>query len=351
MKYTIYILMTGWLLTSLLSCQQSAVSAEKQNQTIEEKTRLVKIDTIQTTRVEQTIEYSGNLLANKEIYFAPATPGRIEKILVEIGDRVKAGQILIEMDKTQLSQAITQLSSAKDSYDRIARLNETGSIAEQQYEQAKTQLELAELNVELLRKNLNFTAPINGIITAKYFENGELYSGAPNTQVGKAAVVVIQQINPIKVDVNISQSFLPMVKEGMQATFTTDIYPGKKYTGRISRIHPYVDPMSRTFKIEFLINNPVEILKPGMSVDMMLPLKETEGILLPSISVLNQSGTNNRYLFIYENGIARKIDVKIVKRHNDLLEVQTEEPLVGKQLIIEGQDKLLDGDKVEIALN
>lgn len=337
--------------TVIVSCQQKTKDPETSTEVgvVEEKTFPVRTDKIEPAIVAHTIEYSGTLVPKMEVYYAPAMPGRIDKIFVEVGSRVKQGQILIEMDKTQLSQALTQLASAQDVFDRIAKLNETGSISEQQFEQAKTQLELAQLNVDLLRKNMNFTSPISGMVTAKYFENGELYSGAPNTQIGKAAVVVIQQLNPIKVVVNISQSMYPEIKKGMEADFLCDIYPGQTFKGKVSKIYPNIDPMTRTFKTEFLINNSKEILKPGMAVDMKLPLGKSEGVLLPSIAVLNQSGTNNRYIFVNDNGIARKVDVELMKRHNDKLEVKAAEDLIGMELIVEGQGKLLNGVKIEVA--
>jgi RND family efflux transporter MFP subunit len=335
----------------MTACQERGQLAQETVAEEEETTVLVRIDTISTTMIDQSIQYSGTLLPNKEIYFAPALPGRIDKIYVDIGSRVKTGQVLIEMDKTQLSQAITQLNSATDTYERISSLYETGSIAEQQFEQAKTQVELAQMNVDLLQKNMDFKSPISGIITGKYFENGELYSGAPNTQAGKAAVVTIQQINPIKVMVSISQSYYPRIKHGMTAAFTTDIYPGKNFAGKVSRVFPYIDPMTRTFKVEFLIVNNNEMLKPGMSVDMTLTLTSGDGLLLPSIAVLNQSGTNNRYIFINDNGVAKRIDVEVLKRHNGMLEISSPEQLVGKQLIVEGQAKLLNGTRIEVVSN
>lgn len=344
---TIFAMLT---LMVFLSCQDTQKNAEvtTEETVVEEKIYPVRSEKIESVLIDQTIEYTGTLIPKKEVYFAPASPGRIEKIYVDVGSRVKAGQKLVDMDKTQLSQALTQLSSAQDAYDRIEKLNETGSIAEQQFEQVKTQLEMAKLNVNLLKKNLNFNSPISGVVTARYFENGELYSGAPNTQIGKAAVVVIQQLNPIKVVVNLSQSLYPEIKNGMEATFTCDIYPGQTFTGKVSRVYPNIDPMTRTFKTEFLISNPGELLKPGMSVDMTLAVDETDGVLLPAISVLNQSGTNNRFIYVNDNGVARRIDVELVKRHNDQLEVSADEDLIGLDLILEGQGKLLNGAKIEL---
>ena len=346
-------IMTLAAMISLMACQPKSpeVTASQEDSTRVEKSYLVRVSKIEPSKVDKTIEYTANLLPFKEVYYAPAAPGRIENIFVELGSRVQQGQVLLEMDQTQLQLAVTQLNSAMDAYERISKLNETGSIPEQQFEQAKTQVELARTNVEYLKKNASFTAPISGIVTGKYFENGEMYSGAPNTQAGKAAVVTIQQINPLKAIVNISQSYYPMVKKGMVATFTSDIYPGKTFPGKVHKIYPYIDPATRTFKTECIINNPSEMLKPGMSADMELLLEKTEGFLLPAIAVLRQSGTNNRYIFVNDNGVSRRIDVEVVRRHNGQLEVTSGEPLAGQELIVEGQSKLLNGSLLEIAAN
>ena len=353
MKYLNLTMIAFALMIGLMACQQKSSEAEAspEDSTAVEKSFLVRVSAIEPSKVDKTIEYTANLLPYKEVYYAPAAPGRIDHIFVELGSRVQQGQVLLEMDQTQLHLAVTQLNSAMDAYERVAKLNETGSISEQHFEQAKTQVELARTNVDYLKKNASFTAPISGIVTGKYFENGEMYSGAPNTQAGKAAVVTIQQINPLKAIVNISQTFYPQVKKGMGAMFTSDIYPGMTFPGKVNKIYPYIDPATRTFKTEFIINNPSELLKPGMSANMELILEKTEGILLPAIAVLRQSGTNNRYIFVNDQGTARRVEVEVVKRHNGQIEVTSGEPLAGQELVVEGQAKLLNGSRIEIAAN
>lgn len=342
---------TGLICISALvvaSCQPGAKKEAQVPAESESKVLPVKIEKIQGRSITRTLEYSANLTAFKEIHYAPASPGRIEKINVEVGDRVRKGLVLVEIDKTQLYSAQTQLESAKDSYQRIKTLYEQGSIAEQQYEQTKTQYELARQNVEFLLENTTLASPVNGIITGKYYENGELFSGAPNTQAGKAAVLSLMQINPLKAMVSISQSHYEDVKAGMKANVTTDVIKDEIFEGKITNVYPTIDPMTRTFKTEIIIENPQEKLRPGMSATIQLMLSESDAIVVPAISVLKQSGTNTRYVFVYEKGLARRIEVLPGKRFDDMVEIISPEIREGMELIVEGQARLIDGSEIEI---
>lgn len=348
------ILKTGFVCMMAIiatACNPDAKKEDVKSEVAEEKVFPIRIEKVQIKSISRTLEYTANLIAFKEIHYAPAAPGRIDKINVEVGSRVKYGQILVESDKTQLSQAMTQLAAAKDSYQRIDTLYQLGSISEQQYEQTKTQFELAQSNVDFLIKNTTLTSPINGIVTGKYYENGEMFSGAPNTQAGKAAIISLMQINPIKAMVSISQSYYPDVKKGMTAIITTDILPGTSFEGMVTKVYPVIDPMTRTFKTEIVVPNQKERLRPGMFANINIHLEETEGIMLPAICILKQSGTNNRFVFVYSNGKAKKINVQIGKRIDDQIEVLSDVLIEGMDIIIEGQTRLFDGSKVTVVSN
>ena len=132
------------------------------------------------------------------MHLVPTTPGRIEKIFVEVGSRFSKGDMLVQMDQTQLRQANLQLKNLETDYKRLDTLQKVGSITQQQFDQASTQYEVAKTNVEYLGENTTLIAPFNGVVSGKYFENGEMYSGVPNTTAGKAAIISIVQINPLK---------------------------------------------------------------------------------------------------------------------------------------------------------
>ncbi|MFO7616724.1 MAG: efflux RND transporter periplasmic adaptor subunit, partial [Bacteroidales bacterium] len=245
-------------------------------------------------------------------------------------------------------QAKTQLASAQDNLQRIDTLYKLRSISEQQYQLAKTQYDLALSNVDFLTRNTTLKSPIDGIVTGKYFENGELYSGAPNTAAGKAAILSLMQINPLKAMVSISQTYYESVKMGMTAAITSDIIKNQVFEGKIINVYPTIDPVTRTFKIEILVTNPQEALRPGMFATIRIELGEEEALVVPANSVLKQSGTNTRYLFVNDNGTARRIDVEIGNRLNDQVEVLSTELQEGMDLIIEGQARLLQGSKIHV---
>ena len=148
--------------------------------------------------------------------------------------------------------------------------------------------------------------------------------------------------------VNLSEKYLPLVKEGMTATINTEVYPGEKFNGKVFRIHPTVSVASRTFVVEIKIPNPKAKLKPGMFARVRLKLGEGEALIVPSITVMQQTGTNERYVMLHENGMAKKVSVQIVNRHDDQLEISS--PLIkgGEQLIYAGQSKLENGTPVNI---
>lgn len=332
----------------LASCQNKE-NVKKQNKTADlKKKETVKVLSLDYHKVNKTIDYTGTLLAFEELQLAPASPGKIEKINVEISDHVKKGKLLIEMDKTQLQQAEVQLNTLKSDMDRFDELKKTNSIAPQKYDQLKAQYEVAKNNVAFLQKNTFIKAPFSGVISAKYYENGEMFSGAPNPITGKATIVSLVQIDKLKILVSVSEKYYPIIKKGTMAEIKSDIFPNKNFKAKVFNIYPTIDPLSRTFNVEFMLDNKNEILRPGMFVKTSITLKETSILLLPDYAVLKMQGSNNRYLFVNNNGIAKRVAVKIGNRYDDKIEVLSDQLKKGDQIIVSGQSRIFNGDELEI---
>lgn len=341
---TLNSLFAGLLIAgSVISCTNTASEQEET-----EKSFPVKVTTVAVDTIPLSIEYTANLKAYEEVHYAPAQPGRIESIQVEVGNRVSEGQILVEMDKTSLQQALIQYQTVKNEFLRADTLYKLGSFTEQQFQQIKAQYEAAETSLEFSRSNTTLTSPLNGIVTGKYYEAGELYSGAPNTSAGKAAIVSLMQINPLKAVVNVSEAYFPQLKTGMKAVITTDIFPDQSFSGTVNLVYPTIDPGSRTFQVEIRVDNPRETLRPGMFARVVLNLGQATAIVAPANAVIQQEGTNNRYVFVHENGVARKIDVTVGNRYEDKLQIVSGELQEGMQLITAGQDNLLDGASISV---
>jgi membrane fusion protein, multidrug efflux system len=309
---------------------------------------IVKVMELQPRTIARSVEYPATLIAFEEVHLAPASPGRIEAIFAHVGDRVAKGVPLVQMDRTQLHQAEIQLKNIEADYRRLDTLAKVGSIAMQQYDQLKTQYDVASSNVDFLKENTRLVAPFSGVISGRYFEPGELYSGAPNTQAGKAAVLSIVQIDRLKAIVALSEGYFPLVKNGMETRLVSDTYKDRTFTGKINRVYPTIDPMNRTFQIEVLVDNREGLLRPGMFSRVTLDLDEEEAILLPSMAVLKMQGSNDRYLFVDENGVARRIAVTIGKRYDDNIEVFSDDLNAGDRVVVSGQARLLDGVAIRV---
>lgn len=333
-----------------VSCGGSA-GGDDENDNADKREQFVKIVPLESREVSRTVEYTATLQAYEELHLAPASPGRIENIFVEIGSPVSRGNTLVQMDRTQLHQAEVQLKTLETDLKRLDTLRKTGSVPKQQYDQLKSQYDIAKSNVEFLRDNTQLKAPFSGIVSGKYFESGEMFSGAPNTPAGKAAVVSLVQIDKLKAVVSVSEKFFPLISKGMEATIVSDIYPDEVFTGRIFRIHPVIDPMSRSFNVEIMINNSKDLLRPGMFSRISFDIDRVDAMLLPSIAVLKMQGSNIRYLFVEENGIAKRVEVTAGRRYDDMIEVFSDELNPDDKIIVSGQARLLDGSVVNVVKN
>lgn len=300
------------------------------------------------TKVSRTIDYTATILPFEEVNLAPSTPGRIDKIFVETGDHVVKGADLFLMDRTQLYQLKLQLAGLEKDLNRLDTLLRTGSTKQQQYDQLKTQYDVTKTNVEFMEQNTLMKAPFNGIVTGKYFEDGEMYSGAPTTQSGKSSIVTLMQVNPLKLAVSISEQYYPLIKHGMKATITADVFENEVFTGTVFRIAPTINSITRSFIVEIELPNRNEILKPGMFARVSMDLGEVESFVAPANSVLVQEGTNTRYVFVAENDFARRVEVNLGKRFDDKLELIADHLKEGDQLITDGQSRLKSGDRIKI---
>ena len=308
----------------------------------------VKVQKLEKENIARTLDYTANLQADEQVYYAPAATGRIEKIYVEVGDRIKKGQLLVEMDRTNLQQAEVQLKNLETEYNRAKMLNETQSISKQAYDAAVTQYEVAKSNVDFLKENTRMLAPFNGVVTGKYFENGEVYTGAAFGGASKPSIIAIEKINPLKAYVNLSEQYFLSVKKGTKVELKSNLYPDRIFEGQVSIVYPTIDPASRTFTVEVKIPNDDEALRPGMYGTINFFIGNTETVVVPAIAVLKLQGANDRYVFINKDGKAKRVSVNLAKRFEDKIELISDEIQEGDELIVVGQGRVIDGSPITI---
>lgn len=347
----LFILLSGLIMVSCGTKSENTKSVDKEQADKTKREQIIEkvsVVPIEEKLAERTVEYPCTLNPFEENYLAPASPGRIEKIYVEVGTQVKQGQVIAQMDRTQLFQAETQMKTLKLDYDRLDTLAKLGSIAKQQYDQIKSQYDIAKSNVAFLTENTQLLSPFAGVIADKYFENGELYSGTPNSTAGKAALVRLIQIDNLKAFVNIPEQYFPKISQGMKVEIISEIYPGETFEGTIFRLHPTIDPVTHTFQIEVKIPNQKSKLRPGMYTHVSLGMGQDKALVVPAGAVLKLQGSNDRYIFVADGDKAKRITVLIGKRFDESVEIISDKLNAGDKIIIKGQARLFDGVNIEI---
>lgn len=344
------VLVPGLILVSLVLASCGAKKDTKAAQEPVNTVEKVRVAPIAKQVVSRVVEYPVNLVAFEENHLAPASPGRIDRINVEVGSHVIKGQVLVQMDRTQLHQAEVQLKNLEVDFRRFEILNKEGNVAKQQYDQMKTQLEVAKSNVEFLKENTQLRAPFSGVVSGKYYEQGEMYSGSP-TASGKAAIVSLVNIAQLKALVAIPESYFPQVKVGLPVQISSDIYQGKVFNGQVYKIYPTLDAATRTFQAEVRIPNSNASLRPGMFARIKVALGNVSTVLVPANAVLKLQGSNERYIFIADNGKAKRIGVTLGQRYDEMVEIMSKDVKEGDPIVVSGQARLLDGAALEIVKN
>ena len=306
----------------------------------EEPAVAVKVCTAETSKMEITETYTSEILPYKQNDITPAAQGlHIDKILVDVGDYVKAGDIVATMNRTSLKQLEINLATVEDSYNRMKPVHEAGGISDQQILELENTLNLQREMVDNMRRNSEIKSPISGVITARNYENGDLFTSMP--------ILHVMQINQLKVMANVSEQYYPNVKVGDKVDINVDIFPGESFEGKVSRIAPALDAATRTFSVEITIPNAKERLRPGMFARATFHMGEIEGVMVDDVAVQKQAGSSERFVYVINNGVAEFRFVRDGRRVGTKVSiVEGLEP--GEQVATTSFVRLTDGKAVEV---
>ncbi len=322
-----------------LSVLTACTEEKKQTTAVEEKP-LVRLETVNVQPVEQTQEFTATVDADVVNNISPSVVLRIDKILVEVGDQVKAGQLLAEMDRSSLVQSKTQLDNIQLEYDRQLALYEVGGTSKQLLDAQQTQLDVARTAYENLKENTQLISPIDGIVTARNYDNGDMYSaGTP--------LLTVQNIVPVKLMIHVSEGFYTQVKEGMPVTIRLDVYKDEKFTGKVSLVYPTIDAATRTFPVEIQLDNKDMRVRPGMFARVNINFGTERRVVLPDLAVVKQTGSGDRYVYVYNDGKVDFVKVELGRRTDSRYEVLSGVP-DGARVVVAGQSRLYNGAEVTV---
>ena len=330
----------------LIVCAVAGVACsgnEKKQQAVEHTKELSKVTVATAARrnVTQSVSFTGTVEAQVVNNIASQQPLRITKILVDVGDHVKAGQTLVTLDNSSLVQASAQLENSKKEYERAKELYEFGGASKSEFDGRKLSYEVAKSAYNNLVENTTLVSPVSGVVSARNFDVGDMASGYP--------VLVVEQIRPVKIMINVSESLFSKIKRGMKVYVTLDAYGDEKFAGRIARIYPTINNTTRTFQVEVSIPNNDERIRPGMFARVTLPYATVNRVIISDRAVNKLMGSGDRYVFIYNpaDSTVRYSKVEL-GQHMDYEYEVISGVEAGEQVVVLGQLGVTNGEKVEL---
>jgi RND family efflux transporter MFP subunit len=190
-------------------------------------------------------------------------------------------------------------------------------------------------------ENTILRSPIDGVVTARNYDAGDLYGMS-------APIYTVEQIVPVKLLVGISESDYTKVKKGDAIEITADAIPGKVFYGKVEKIYPTIDPATRTFTVEVVVDNKYKTLRPGMFARVVVNFGSNNNVVVPDVAVVKQQGSGERFIYVLnEDGTVTYQKVVLGRRMGAEYEV-LEGLKDGARIVTGGQIRLKDGVKVTV---
>ena len=330
----------------LAGCGEAKKDAksEKKVSTIEEiqkvngkPARVVKAATVKLTDVRA---FSGTIEGSQQTNAVAKMGDPIAKIYVRVGSKVKKDQLLAEFlftgDNTSYQQAKANIELQEKTLARTKEVQAKGGVSQQTVDQLETQLSVAKMNLETARRATLVLAPSAGTITEVKYKVGEV----PGVN---GAMFTIANLDKVILKLNVTSSEIGFFKKGAKATIDLN---GEKLQGEVSLIPLAADKTTRFFPVEVTFNNKGKKLLPGMYLTAKLDAREVTGVTVPTEAIVYGNGVNAVWIVDNEGKAKRKIVQLGVQTKNDIQ--ITEGISEGDVVMIEGQNRMNDGDKVLI---
>jgi RND family efflux transporter MFP subunit len=365
----------GWMVVDRLTEDDSPQAPQGEG-----RPAPVAVAPFERGRIELRRVYSGTLEARSQFVVAPKVGGRIEQLTVDLSDTVQRGQVVAVLDDAEFVQAVEQaradlavadaniveaenaLEIAERELERVTSLNERGvasesqldaakasqlaktaavQVAKAQAERARAALESANIRLGYTRVTANWSDPDNErVVSERFVDAGE-------TVTANTPLIRIIDLHPINGVIFATENDYARLRVDQPVALTTDAYPDRVFTGKISRIAPVFRVTSRQARIELDIFNEDHALKPGMFIraEVILDVEE-DATIVPVEALVNRADTTGVFV-INEDG--KTVSWRPVKTGiRDAGRVQVLGEGLAGQVVTLGQQLIGDGSKVTI---
>ncbi len=363
-RYLICVIVAA-LATGLIACSSKKDAAEGEKIPVE-------VATAQRRSVERSLAYDGDVKGEFEVQVFSRIPDRIDKFLVDVGDRVRQGALIARVRATAIEQSVLQAeaglvaarsqeANVRLEFERSQRLFQERALSQQQLDAIKTQFEAvtagreqAEAMVKTARSQLNdalITAPISGIVATREYEEGDMASPA-------RPLVTIVQMNRVKVAFDVAEPDIGSLKTGQTAEVRVKSYPDRAFKGTVSEISPVLDPGTRMARVEVVLDNRDQGLKPGMFARVEVRIGSLDSVIviprhatIESTSLAEDAGKKevlkNFYVYVVSGDRAEQRRIGIAYANHQFVAVSSGLS-EGEQYVTAGQASLRDSARIVI---
>jgi membrane fusion protein (multidrug efflux system) len=305
----------------------------------------VETQSIETNELTISKTFSGSLEGEEQANIIAKIPERIMEIKVKVGDYVKAGSVLIELDKagasSQFYQAQAAFLNAQKNYERMQNLLKVGAVSQQAFDGVQTQFEVAKANFDAARSTVEITSPLSGIVTAINVNIGDLANPV-------MPMATVANISRMKAKFNVGEIDVPSFYVGQSAEIYSEMNPDLIQTGKIFQLSKSANIQSRTFEIQAMfLNTKDRWFKPGMFCRVKVNMKSKKNALtIPYSSVYKENNTDGVYLVNNNKALFKPIITGLTDGKS--IEV-TSGLKAGDQVVTVGMSNLKDGTVVIIS--
>lgn len=294
------------------------------------------------------IEVSGVAEAVQSAYISPEINGTISGIFVKDGQRVKKGDLLATVSSNVIESSIkeveTSLDMAKTIYERQQQLWDKNIGSEVSYLQAKNNVESLESRLETLRAQFEMSeirAPIDGIIDEVWVKKGEM--AVPGIQ-----IIQLVNLDDLYINADISEAFITHIQKGEMVLVEFPSFPDISMNVPVHRVGNVIKPANRTFRVQLLIKNENEQIKPNVLAKIKInDFSADQALLIPSIVI--KQDMQGDYLFVVssDDQTAKKIYVETGRSYSDKTMI-TKGLAPGDDVVIKGYNQISSGTRVNI---
>jgi membrane fusion protein (multidrug efflux system) len=330
------------------ACKNKQTEEMTQMTTEGSGTTAIPVKAVQASHgsISSYIETTTSLEAEREVDIVCRTNGLVNAILVEEGDNVKTGSLLLKIDdreaKAAYQSSLATYEERKRQWERAQETFEKNIVSKESHDQARFNFAKSEADFEASKLQLAYTeirAPFDGIITKRLVNSGSMLTPGQK-------IFTIVDVVPLLARIYLPEREIAKVKVGQTADLKLDALPGQSFKAKIKMINPVVDPGSGTFKVTLEVSAGNNILRPGMFASVYL-ITEThqDALLIPKQALLLEAEKDT--VFIVAGRFAYTQEIKIGFRDDKNIEI-LDGIKDGEYVIVVGQDGLNNGSEVKL---